>query len=160
MAINTFTATEQRAAQNLVIGKGESGNVKNLTSTIEFTASDTASTVDFGEIPSGARILSSSRVYCDDCATTGAPIMDFGLSSGDITNDPDAIGNGLVTLATASTIGYPLISDVANGGVKAYTLVSGQTEDPKNPLTVYGSLTDAATDQTGTITLDLYYILD
>ena len=161
MTTYTFTATERKAAQGLVAAPGEANNLKVLlSSTVELTASSTAVTIDFGNIPSNARIAGASRVYCDDCATTGAPILDLGLASDDITNDPNALGDGQVTLATASVVGYPVISNALNIGKQAYTLVSGQTTDPKNPLTVYGTLTDAATTQTGTITVELLGYLD
>ena len=95
MTTYSFTATEQKNAQNIVAGPGEANNLKVLLcSTVELTASATAVTVDFGQIPSNARISGASRVYNDDCATSGAPLLDLGLASDDITNDPDALGNG------------------------------------------------------------------
>jgi len=156
MTTYSFTATEQKNAQNIVAGPGEANNLKVLLcSTVELTASATAVTIDFGQIPSNARISGASRVYNDDCATSGAPLLDLGLASDDITNDPDALGNGLVTLTTATVVGTPVIDDAANIGKEAYSLVSGQATDPKNPLTVYGTLNGAATTQTGTVTVEI-----
>lgn len=155
----TFDATELRNAKGLVVGKGEAGDVKTLVSTVELTAGAAARTVLFGKIPSNARILGASRVYCDDLASAGAPILDLGLAGAGITDDPDAIGNGLVTLATASVTGYAAVSDVANIGKKAYEL-AGESEDTKEVYEVYGTQTDAATTDAGTITLELFYVID
>ena len=74
-------------------------------------------------------------------------------------DDADALNDGL-TLATAATSGVKLIKDHANYGKKAYEFVSGQTDDPKGSLDVYGSILDAVTDTTGTISLALYYTID
>lgn len=157
----TLTATERKASANLVAGKGEGSSLKVLlVSTVEFTAGATARTVDFGEIPSNARIAACSRVYNDDCATTGAPTMDFGLSSADITADDDAIGDSAATLATATNVGYQLITDPVRIGKRAWELVNGQTTDPKGHLTVYGTQKDASTTQTGTITVEILGYLD
>jgi len=158
------TATERKPQQGIVVGKGDANSLKVLlSSTVEFAASATAVTVKFGSIPSNARVSGLSRVYNDDCATSGAPVMDFGLdqpSNSDVTADPDALGSGTATLATASATGYPIISDVANIGLPAWDLISGLSSDPAGNLDVYGTLTDAATTQAGTVTIQLLGYLD
>lgn len=156
----TFTATEMAGAKGAVVGKGEAGNLKSVLRKVELTAGATGRTIDFGKIPSNARILPSSKVFNDDCATTGAPTLDFGLSGDLITDDDDALGNSVVTLATASATGYALLSDVNFSGVPAWDLVNGQTSDPGGALTVLATQKDAATTATGTVVLELHYILD
>ena len=76
-----ITATERRGTQGLVPDKGPAYSVKTLVSAIEVPASASGTTIDFGNIPSNARILSSSTVYWDDLTTTGAPTLDLGLAA-------------------------------------------------------------------------------
>lgn len=162
MADLTYTndATERRGASGVSSGQGLSNTVKCLVSTVELAASASGTTVKFGTIPSSARILAASRVYVDDLATSGSPTLDLGLGSvnSNVTSDPDAIGNGL-SLSAASNDNLA-ISDIANAGLPAWDFVNGQTSDPGGDLDVYGSVKDAATTQTGTITLELLYSLD
>lgn len=154
------TATQRRADTNLAIGKGESGTVKNLTATVELAASASGTTISFGFIPTNARILSLSKVYFDDLATSGSPTLDLGLIAVDsnITSDTLALNDGLA-LSSAST-GSAVVKDVANSGLPAWDFVSGQTTDPGGTFEVQGIVRDAATTATGTVTLDLVYVLD
>lgn len=154
------TATQRRADTNLAVGKGESGTVKNLTATVELAASASATTIAFGYIPSNARILSLSKLYWDDLATSGLPTLDVGLVAvnSNITSDDDCLNNGLA-LSSAST-GSAVINDVANSGLPAWGHVNGQTSDPGGTFLVQGIVRDAATTATGTVTLDLVYVID
>ena len=157
----TFTSTVRAPSTSIVTGKGDANTLKKLgASTVELTAGATGRTVKFCSIPSAARIAGISRVYNDDCATTGAPIMDFGRTGSSVTADPDAIGSNLATLATLSTTGYAIVSDPINIGKPAWSLINGVTTDPGGTLDVYGTLTDAATTQTGTITVEIFGYLD
>lgn len=154
------TATQRRAVADQVIGNGISGSVKNLCATVELAASASGTTIDFGYIPSNARILGASRVYNDDLATSGSPTLDLGLIAvnGNITDDPDAINDG-IALSSAGSDAIA-VKDFANFGLPAWDMVNGQTSDPTGSLLVQGVVKDAATTATGTITLDLYYIVD
>lgn len=155
------SATQRRAVDNLSVGgAGLASTVKNLCATIELAASASGDTVTFGRIPSNARILPSSRLYNDDLATSGSPTLDLGLINIDsnITDDPDAIGNGFVLSSAGSDV--VVLSDLANAGLPAWDLVNGQTSDPGGDLTVQGVVKDAATTATGTVTLDLNYVVD
>lgn len=158
MAANT--ATQRRDAADLVVGKGEAGNVKTLVATIELAAASSGDTIDFGYIPSNARILGSSTAYWDDLATSGSPTLDIGLIAVDdnITSDPDALNDGLA-LSSAST-GSKVVKDAANYGLPAWDFVNGQTSDPGGSFIVRGVVKDAATTATGTVTAELYYVLD
>lgn len=157
-----------RRTDNAPIGKGESGVLKHYGSrTVELTAAASADLIDFKlQIPSNLRISSLSRVLHDDLATSGSPTIDIGLYAvdGNITSDDDALNDGLVVSAvmTASTqtIGVPLVKDFANSGKPAYLFVNGQTTDPGGMLAVKGVVRDAATNATGTITLELVGYLD
>jgi hypothetical protein len=162
MTVTTNIATVRRAATKAVVGKGDGSQLIYLGArTVELGASDATSTIDFGDIPSNLRIAGCSKVYWDDCATSGAPTLDIGLFAIDsnITSDDDAINDGL-DLATATTTGVSLIKDIANYGKMAYELVSGQSTDPRGALKIKGTIKDAATNQTGTVTLDVYGYID
>ena len=154
-------ATQRRASANLVVGSaGYASSVKNLCATVELAASASATTVTFGRIPSNARILPLSRIYKDDLATSGSPTLDLGLIAvrSNITSDDDCINDGISLSATAAWA--DVVKDPANGGLPCWDLVNGQTSDPGGEFIVRGIVRDAATTATGTITLDLYYIVD
>ena len=153
-------ATQRRSADDLVVSVGEAYSVKNLTATVELAASASGDTVDFGRIPSNARILAASRLYNDDLATAGSPTLDLGLYSvkSNITDDPDALTNG-VDLANAGSDTLA-IADHANSGLPAWDFVNGQSSDPGGEFIVKGVVKDAATTQAGTVTLDLFYVVD
>lgn len=154
-------ATQRRASDDLVVGSaGYAYSVKNLCATVELAASSSGDTVTFGRIPSNARILPSSRLYNDDLATSGSPTFDIGLINvnSNITDDPDAIGNGFALSSAGSDV--VIISDVANAGLPAWDFVNGQTSDPGGEFIVRGVVKDAATTATGTVTLDVYYVVD
>ncbi len=155
------TATQRRANADLAVGKGEAGSVKSLTATVELAAATASgTTISFGYIPSNARILSLSKVYWDDLATSGAPTLDLGLGAVDsnITSDTLALTDGL-GLSSPST-GSAVIKDFLNSGLPAWDHVSGQASDPGGTLEVTGVVRDAATTAAGTVTLDLVYVLD
>lgn len=163
MADITYTnkSTERRASPGAIPGKGDAHNVKVLCSaTIELAASSSGDTVKFGRIPSNARILGQGLIYNDDLATSGSPTLDIGLASVDsnITSDPDAINNG-IALSSATTT-TSVLSDLANAGLPAWDLVNGQSTDPGGELDVYGTVKDASTTATGTVTVELYGYID
>lgn len=156
-------ATQRRQPNNISAGKGDGFSVKSLCATVELAASASGDTVVFGYIPSNARILPSSRLYNDDLATSGSPTLDLGLGAveSNLANadDPDAIGNGHALSSAGSDVSV-FNSDIANHGLPAWDLVASETTDPGGNLKVYGTVKDASTTATGTVTLDLYYTLD
>lgn len=154
----TINATERRGATGLVLGKGEAGSVKCLAAVATVATGATGRTVYFGKIPSNARLLGISKVYAEDLASTGAPIFDFGLGGDQITDDADALGNGVATVATAGT--YNLITDFSDIGKQAWEFVNAQTTDPGGALDVYGTLTDAVTTIEADLGVEVYYMLD
>jgi len=153
------TSTIRRNHASPVLGKGDSGNSKLVTTTVEVAASASGSTYKVTRVPSGARIAGLSNIYWDDLATSGSPTLDFGVASvgSNITSDPDGLNDGLAASATGSTA---LVKDRANYGKRAWEFVSGQTSDPGGELDIYFSVKDAATNAAGTVTLDLLYTLD
>jgi hypothetical protein len=159
-----FAATERRSHLLSAVSHGGSYNVVNLCSTVEVTvATGTGDTYIFGRIPSNARLLGSSRLYWDDMATTGAPTMDIGLGAveSNLVNadDPDALSNGHA-LATATPTGAGAVAPIENFGVLAWDLVASETVDPGGELEVYGTCLDAVTTVAGTMTIELYYVID
>ena len=159
----TFTATERRSLGLLSVSHGGAYSVKNLCSTVEVTVSTTVGrTINFGHIPSGARILGTSKLYWDDIATSGSPTLDLGLAAvdGNLVNadDPNALYDaGDVTSASTGT-SFPVAIDSI--GLPAWDHVASETVDPGGDLSVYGSLVDAPINLAGTVTLDLYYVVD
>ncbi len=137
------------------------GRVKVWVETVELTAATANDTVYLAVIPSNARILGMSKVYWDDLASSGSPTLDLGFTpirSGDFTADPDALNDGLDVATAAGS--SAVIKDVANYGKRAYEFINGLTADPKCDLYLIGSIVDAGTNQTGTVTLELFYTYD
>ena len=163
MADITYTnrATERRSTTFQVPGPGDAHGLKVLcNATVELAGSATGTTIFFGRIPSNARILPQGFIYNDDLATTGSPTLDIGLASVDsnVTSDPDAINNG-IALSSATTT-TTVLADPANAGLPAWDLVNGVTSDPGGELDIYGTVADASTTQTGTVTACILGYLD
>ena len=156
-------ATNRGVGLKIAPGKGDGATLKAKVSSVELAASASGDTIDFGRIPSNARISSTSRVYWDDLATSGSPTLDIGIRAvnSNLANsdDPDALSNGH-DLATATNAGASAVTDPANAGLPAWDFVASETSDPGGVLEVYGTVKDAATTQAGTVTLELFYYVD
>lgn len=137
------------------------GRVHYWCETIELAAVSANEVIELAKIPSNARICGQSTVYFDDLASSGSPTLDLGFApvrTGDITADADALNDG-IDVATAAGSSR-VIKDIANYGKRAWEFVNGQSVDPKCDLILTASILDAATNQTGTITLELFYVYD
>lgn len=162
MTVNVYKATQRRDQADQAIGKGEAGKVSSLVATQEVAASSSSSTIDFGVIPSNARITGSSRIYWDDLATSGSPTLDLGFFpvNGNITADDDILNDGLALSAVSTAnVGAQVIKDIANFGARAWE-IHGLSADPGGVFRIKGTIRDAATTATGTVTMSLYYTVD
>lgn len=151
------------AVPRVLADPGEGGGMVRVWSeTASVVASDATSTVLLARIPSNARILGASRLAWDDLASAGAPTLDIGIFGPTgralITDDPDALNDGLDPAAAAGSAA--VIKDHANYGKRLWEFVAGQTSDPKCDLDIKVSILDAATNQTGDVSLELFYTLD
>jgi len=156
MAVVNLEATVK--GNDIARGKGAAGNVISLTSVVTTNADDSAtSTIDFGDIPSNARILGTSTYWVDDLASAGSPTLDFGLFGDSITDDDDALNDGIA--ASAAGTGR-LVKDFADIGKEAWEYVNGQTADPKSILTVKATIKDAAINTAGNIGIEIFYTID
>jgi len=161
--MTTFTATERRAHALAAVSHGGSYTDMVLVSTVEVTTATTVGrTIDFGRIPSNARILGTSKLYWDAMATSTAT-LDLGLAAvdGNLANadDPNALHDA-AAISAASAGGTNVIADPVNIGLPAWDFVASETSDPGGVLQVYGSLVDAAITTAGTVTLELHYVVD
>lgn len=156
------TFLENLVAQPHVLGDPGlfGGIVKCYTIKHEVTAGDSAtSTYRMCRLPSNARILGASSVSWDDLASSGSPTIDIGVANvadkkAVITNDPDAINDGLSAAAAASRAS--VIKSIDDYGKMVWEFVNGQTTDPKGDLDIMLTLADAAANDGGTIVLELY----
>lgn len=159
----TVRATNKKDAVDAVPGKGDANTLRVLACrTIELAAQSSGATIFFGRIPSNARLsIFPSRVYWDDLATSGSPTLDIGLASvnANITSDPNALSEGH-DVTSADATGEPVIDDVSKIGKYAWEFVNGQTTDPGGQLDIYGSIVDAATTQTATVSIEVYGYTD
>ena len=155
----TTDATIRRTNTGVVPGKGEAYNAKIHTFTTELAASASGSTLKVGRFPSNARIGYNSQIHWDDLATSGSPTLDIGVGSVDnnITEDPDALNDGLAASATGTS---RVVKDIANVGKQLWEYVNGQTSDPGGELDIYISVKDAATNAAGTISGEIITYLD
>lgn len=139
------------------------GKVKVWVETVETAAADsTGSTYSMARLPSNVRILGSSRVYNDTLGTATAT-MSWGIyntsSRSDITNSTTGLTSGLIT-SSASTVGRPLIGDVANYGKRLWEFTAA-TSDPKCDLDVKMALATAdLSSGAGTVTVEIHYAYD
>lgn len=156
----TYKSTERRDSTGAVAAKGPSFSVKAITTTIELAASASGSTVKVARIPSNARICGASTLYFDDLATSGSPTLDIGLGSVDsnVTSDPDALNDGIGVSSAAGS--SAVVKDIANYGKRAWEFVNGQSTDPGGELDVYISVKDAATNAAGSVSCELFYVVD
>ncbi len=137
------------------------GRVKAWVETIEQAAASANDRIFLAVVPSNARILGDSTVYWDDLASSGSPTLDLGFTpirTADFTADDDALNDGLDVATAAGS--SRVVKDIANIGKRAWEYVNGLTADPKCDMYLIGTIKDAATNQTGTITLELYYTYD
>lgn len=161
MADLTYTqkATERRAAPNLAAGKGDAANIKGLTATVVAAVNTTITRqILFGKVPSNGRPLGTSTIYVDDLATAGSPTLSLGLGS---------VNSNITSLSTALTDSVDLATAGSAKAVKLHTSygkrfweLAGASEDPGGLLDVYGSIIGAPTTTSGSITLDLQYVID
>lgn len=160
--MSTVFATVRRAV-NAVIGKGDASNLRALGArTIELAASASATIIDFKlRVPLSARVDALSRLYHDDLATSGSPTIDIGAYAvdGNFTTDDDCFTDGVavsaVMTSSTQTIGVPVIKDFANSGKQVWEFISGATADTGGFADIKGVVRDAATNATGTLTLDM-----
>lgn len=157
----TVYATVRRAMQ-LVVGKGDGNTLRAPGArAIELAAAASGTIVDFKlRVPLNARVDALSRLYHDDLATSGSPTLDLGFYAvdGNFTTDDDALNDGIavsaVMTASTQTIGVPVIKDFANAGKYVWEFISGATANTGGFADVKGVVRDAATNATGTVTLD------
>lgn len=141
------------------------GRVRVWTETVEVGSADSAtSTYHLARLPSAARILGTSRVFWDDLASSGAPTLDIGVFNPTgravITDDDDALNDGLDAATVNTTTGSRVVKDIANIGKRLWEYVAQQTEDPKGQLDIKVTLKDADVNVGGTLSIELYYTLD
>lgn len=138
------------------------GRMRKWVETFETSAADSStSTYLVARLPSNARIFGSSRISHDTLGSTTAT-FDIGVyntnGGTDITNDDDAINNGIVC-STSGTKEF--IDDKANWGLPLWDFVNGQTSDPKVQLDIKLVLKDAhLSSGAGTVTVEIDYAID
>lgn len=158
--MTTYPATVRRAA-NTIIGKGDSGTLRDHGArTIELAAVASGSIIDFKlRVPLSMRVSALSRLYHDDLATSASPTLDIGCYpvDGNFTADDDCLTDGVavsaVMTASTQTIGVPVVKDFANAGKQLWEFISGATAATVGFADIKGVVRDAATQTTGTITL-------
>ena len=160
--MTAFTAIEKRANSLLASSHGGAYNVKNLTSSIELAAQATfPHTITFGYVPSNARLLGSSTFSCDDLATS-TTTMDLGIAAvnGNLANADDPNGLSDAHAVTSAITGAAAIGNIADYGNFAWDFVASESVDPGGVLAITGTVQDALTTGTGTITVSIDYVVD
>lgn len=155
----TYKAIQLRDSQDLAAGLGDSYTVKLLHTTIDLEApAQIGQTIDFGRIPTNARIGRSGIIY-DDLSTAGTSKLVIGLVgiNNSIAIDDDCLHDNLI-LNSRSALLIPL--DDLDVGLKAWEFMDGLTEDPGGEFMVIGTIKDLATDTTGEMTVYILYTID
>ena len=140
------------------------GRARGKADTVEVSAAaDPNSKYILATLPSSARILPSSKLFGDDLhAGAGAPTLDIGVFNKpgrtDITDDPDALNDGIVATAVVSADVLKTPVDMVHK--QLWELVTGLTADPKVELDIAVTILDNLVDTGGTLTLCLDYVED
>jgi hypothetical protein len=135
------------------------GEVLSWTETVSAGAADsTGSLYVMARLPSNARLLGQSTINWDQLGSTTAK-LDVGVyktsSKQSMTDDPDAINDGLVVSSAGSAA---LVKDHANYGKRLWEYINGQTVDPGGQLDVKIALTDAhLSSGAGDISVSIQY---
>lgn len=140
------------------------GRVRCAVDTVEVGSADSAtSTYSLARLPTNAVILPQSQVVWDDLASAGSPTIDIGLFAADsqteITDDDDAINDGLDAAAVRTVATGDFIKDPADIGKRVYELL-GLSTDPGGRVDVKLTLKDADVNAGGTVSLALFYSVD
>jgi hypothetical protein len=139
------------------------GKVRKWVETVETDASaTTGSLYTMARLPSNARIHGSSRIY-NDALGSATATMSWGMyntsSRTEFTNSTTGLTSGLIT-SSASTVGRPLVGDVANYGKRLYEL-AGLSADPKCEMDIKMQLASAnLSSGAGTVTVEIEYSTD
>jgi hypothetical protein len=159
--MTAFTATERRSDLLAAVSHGGAYTVKSLCSSQVVPAATTlTSTIDFGRIPSNARLLGSSKLNWGTLGGTTNFDLGIGAVNGNLANADDP--NGLSDGNDASSAGSDTvaITAFADYGKEAWDFVASETSDPDGMLKVYATITDLTTTVEGTITLEMNYVVD
>lgn len=151
----------KNSATRTLADAGEGGGrLKYWCDTKEVTAAADGDIVYLAVVPSNARIAGISKIYFDDLASSGSPTVDLGFApirSADFTKDDDCLNDGIDVATAAGSAA--VIKDIANYGKMAWELL-GLSADPKCDMDLIATVKDAATNQTGTVTLELFFTYD
>ena len=159
--MTAFTATERRSHLLSAVSHGGAYDVKSLCSSMVVPAATTlTSTIDFGRIPSNARLLGSSKINFGVLGGTTTIDLGIGAVNGNLANADDP--NGLSDGHDASSAGSDqlAITLFADYGKQAWDFVASETSDPGGELKVYGTVADLTTTVEGTVTLEMNYVVD
>lgn len=142
------------------------GNVKASpvgTNTLDATVKIPAETAagaryEMFRVPSRARIHGTSRIYWDDLDNTTDLMIDIGIANidGNVTDDPDAINNGLDTSSAGNAL---VIPDHANFGKMVWEL-AGLSSDPGGEVYITVTTTDHESETEGDVSMTLVYSVD
>ena len=118
-----------------------------------------SSTYLLARLPSNARILANSKIFWDDLGT-GTGEIDVGVfnqsGNSEITDDPDALTNGIDPTTAGSAT---LIAAIADIGIALWDHTAAAS-DPKVDLDIKATLTTGPITAIGTITVEILYTLD
>lgn len=136
------------------------GRLKYWCESIELPAAADSDVVYLAVVPSNARLAGISKLYFDDLASSGTPTIDLGFApirTADFTKDDDCLNDGIDVSTAAGSAA--VIKDVANYGKRAWELL-GASADPKCDMYLIATVKDAATNATGSVTLELFFTYD
>ena len=143
-------------------GVGAAGSLKLKPVTLEVNATASAgSTYSLGRFSSKTRILGDvlSKIYFDQLANAGIPKMDCGIFgvNNNITDDDDALNDGITITASGSSV---LVKNIADYGKQLWEFVNGQLTDPGGEFDIMLTLKDADVNLGGTITSQIATLID
>lgn len=165
--VGTKTTDLVAVKQTFVDSRHHYGRVRSTFDVVEVNSGDTdrdggtaGSTYHLARLPSNAVILPSSTIYFDNIGGSSST-LDIGVYAVDgnlvQANDPDAI-NTSVSVATAGSAS--LINDFATSANALWDYVNGELKDPGGLLDIKAELVGADTDASGSLALEIFYVVD
>ena len=157
LLVNIFVSATPVTA---VAAQLKGGRVRSCIDKVEVTAGALAtSTYTLGRLPMNAILMLASSIRIDDLASSGAPLLDVGLSpvGGNFPVNATALSASTITGATAGA--YDLVLDIDNAGKQLWEIL-GLATNPGGEADVLVTITDAACNTGGTIVSETLYSVD
>lgn len=157
--VTDFKATQRRSSEDVAVGIGYAHSLFVINSVVFLTPSPVDTFVNFGIIPSNARICSRSTARPTPVSASSLSNMSIGLCGVDngVGYEKKALRN-VVNLDTFSAGSIP--EDTTKANMQTWEFIDGLTEDPGGEFYIVGSVDGVETVNPGYLAFELFYSFD